>query len=333
MVHGQIAAYDAGSEKLESYIERFDFYCLANKIDSDEGKKATFLSTVGASTFEKVKELLSPRTVQQVTYGMIIEKLISHYKPQCIEIAERFKFFKRHQNSGESIADFEAGLRKLGSTCNFGAYLETALRDQFVCGLSDSKCQQDLLCSSDLSLTSAVQAAKAREAVLREAELFGAGEAATTHRVAQGDGGRQQREERTSGAVRHGKPCWRCGNKHKERCKFISYRCNRCGETGHLARCCAQQRRGDTHAVHEQEEEEAVAMENVSNDSPVYMVQRTKVNVPPIWCSILIGSTTVNMELDTGAGVTLIDENTYRQLMPRPRLSVCGTRLKSYVLW
>ena len=164
---------------------------------SDDSKKATFLSTVGASTYEKVKELLSPQTIQQTSYAVIIEKLIAHYKPQCIEIAERFKFFKRHQGSGESIADFEAGLRKLGSTCNFGAYLETALRDQFVCGLSDTKCQQDLLCSSDLSLTSAVQAAKAREAVLREAELFGAatGATAAAHRVARAAvlGGSRQR--------------------------------------------------------------------------------------------------------------------------------------------
>ncbi|KAF0310614.1 hypothetical protein FJT64_018410 [Amphibalanus amphitrite] len=55
-------------------------------------------------------------------------------------------------------------------------------------------------------------------------------------------------------------------------------RCNKCGETGHLARCCARQRRGDAHAIQEQEEEEeeAVAMENVSRDSPVCMVQRTK---------------------------------------------------------
>ena len=45
-----VCATDAGSEKLESYIERFDFYCAANKIVSDDSKKATFLSTVGAST-------------------------------------------------------------------------------------------------------------------------------------------------------------------------------------------------------------------------------------------------------------------------------------------
>ena len=334
MVHGQISAYSAGSEKLESYLERFDFYCAANKIDSDEAKKATFLSTIGAPTFEKAKELLSPQTVQQASYSVIIEKLKSHYKPQCIEIAERFKFFKRHRGSGECIADFEAGLRKLGSTCNFGSYLETALRDQFVCGLSDSKCQQDLLCSSDLSLASAVQAAKAREAVLREAELLGAGAAAVTHRVAPSGAGKQTPKDRVqvSGTTRPNKPCWRCGNTHRAPCRFTSYRCNVCRETGHLARCCPRGRRGGTHAIQEEEEreDEVVAMENVSNDSPVYMVQRTQVNVPPIWCPIRIGGTTVKMELDTGAGVTLIDEHTYRQIKPRPPLSACGTRLRSY---
>ena len=45
-----------------------------------------------------------------------MEHLIGHYKPQTIEIAERFKFFKRHQLRGESTTDFMTELRRLVKT-------------------------------------------------------------------------------------------------------------------------------------------------------------------------------------------------------------------------
>ena len=51
-------------------------------------------------------------------------------------------------------------LRRLAKTCNFGAYLETALCDQFVCGL---KCQQELSCEANLTVEIALKKARAAE--------------------------------------------------------------------------------------------------------------------------------------------------------------------------
>ena len=36
------------------------------------------------------------------------------------------------------------------------------------------------------------------------------------------------------------------------------------------------------------------------------------------------------MELDTGAGVTIIDEGTYKLMKKRPKLTVCSVKLRSY---
>ena len=47
-------------------------------------------------------------------------------------------------------------LRQLARMCNFGQYLETALRDQFVCGLRDEKCQRELLSIQDLTAEIAI---------------------------------------------------------------------------------------------------------------------------------------------------------------------------------
>ena len=63
-----------------------------------------------------------------------------------------------------------AELRALAKTCNFAAYLETAIRGQFICGLDDPKYQQELLCQGKLTANFALPRAQAMEAVAKESE-------------------------------------------------------------------------------------------------------------------------------------------------------------------
>jgi len=95
-----------------------------------------------------------------------------HYKKNTVEIAERFKFFKRVQCDNEEAAEYVAELWKLGKTCNFGDYLDTALRDQLVCGLRDQKTQKELLCIHGLTLAVVTERARAAEAVNREVQYL-----------------------------------------------------------------------------------------------------------------------------------------------------------------
>ena len=73
-----------------------------------------------------------------------------------------------------------AELRRLAKTCNFGDYLDTAIRDQFVCGLGDLKCQKELLCTADLTVAVALQKARAVEVVTQEAKAMQEPSQATT---------------------------------------------------------------------------------------------------------------------------------------------------------
>ena len=154
MAHGNLREFDPKKESIEDFRERFNFYCLANNIrDNNEEnlrrKKALFITLLGQVTFARLKVLASPTPVSELTLDAIMERLIGHYRPQTIEIAERFKFFiKRNQSNIESATEFVAELRRLAKTCNFGGYLETAIRDQFGCGLRDLKCQKELLCEA-----------------------------------------------------------------------------------------------------------------------------------------------------------------------------------------
>ena len=127
--------------------KRFEFYCVANGIrgDNADKKRAHFVTLLGQETFAKLKTLASPIAVSELTLDAIKQHLNNYFRPVTVEIAERFKFFKRNQKEQESFTDYMSELRRLAKTCNFDAYLETALRDQFVCGLWDVKCQRELL--------------------------------------------------------------------------------------------------------------------------------------------------------------------------------------------
>ena len=164
MAHGTLREFDFNKESIDDFRQRFEFYCLANNIrDGDEAqrnrKKALFLTLVGQATFAKLRDLASPREVTDISLDDIMELLKTQYRPQTVEIAECFKFFKRTQDTSERTSDFMAALRHLAKTCNFGQYLETALRDQFVCGLHDEKCQRELLSIQDLTANIALQKA------------------------------------------------------------------------------------------------------------------------------------------------------------------------------
>ena len=73
---------------------------------------------------------------------------------------------------GKSITKFMAELRWLARTCNFDDYLNTAIRDQFVCGLKDTKCQTKLLCVADLTVAVALRKELAAEVLTQEAKAM-----------------------------------------------------------------------------------------------------------------------------------------------------------------
>ena len=113
-------------------------------------EKGTFSHTAGTGNLREIERSSKSHTNQWAYTRRDKRHLEGHYRPQTIEIAKRFKFFKKSQVKSESATEFMAASRRLAKTCNFKQYLELAIRDQFVCGLQDSKCQKDFECCSVL---------------------------------------------------------------------------------------------------------------------------------------------------------------------------------------
>ncbi|XP_013144902.1 PREDICTED: uncharacterized protein LOC106108315, partial [Papilio polytes] len=126
------------------------------------------LHYIGADLYETLCDLLSPKTPETCSYSHNVDVLQLHLDPKPLEIAEFFKFHHRLQNEGEPVKDYLVALRKMAITCNFGTFLTTALRNQFVCGIRSQRIRDRLLESRDLTLERAVDIAAGIESALAE---------------------------------------------------------------------------------------------------------------------------------------------------------------------
>ena len=108
IVQGHIWEFDSAKETIEDFHQRFEFYCKANNIKSEDEaqlahKKSSVHHHVGVDGLHEVAWFWQvPMTFQTLTLNQIIEILTIHYWLQTIEIAERYKFFKDTQGDQET---------------------------------------------------------------------------------------------------------------------------------------------------------------------------------------------------------------------------------------
>ena len=142
--HGRLAEFSPGIDTVENYKERVFLYCTANSIEDEDKQKAVFLTSFGGTTYTQLKNLVRSRLPQDLELEALIDVIKRHYHHKVVVTAERFKFFKRQQREGESITVYLSELRRLAKNCEFGEYLQTALRDQLACGLNSETLQKNV---------------------------------------------------------------------------------------------------------------------------------------------------------------------------------------------
>ena len=159
---GCLDELQVGTEDFDCYIERMEQYFIAN--DVPEAKKvATFLSAIGAKAYELLHNLVAPDSPKDKRFNDLVKTLRAHLKPKPLVITERFKFHKRMQQQEESVAEYIVTLKHLATHCDFGTFLNDALRNQLVVGLSQDSTQRKLLTEDKLTFKKACEIAQAME--------------------------------------------------------------------------------------------------------------------------------------------------------------------------
>lgn len=96
---------------------------------------------MGAETFSSLWSLVQTEKTGDQSFVDIVKSLEGHFYPKPLVIAERFRFQKRNEEEGESVAQYVAVLKILTEHCEFNATLNDTICNWIVCGLRSKAIQ------------------------------------------------------------------------------------------------------------------------------------------------------------------------------------------------
>ena len=218
------------------------------------------------------------------------------------------------------------------------------LRDRLVWGVKDTTIQKKLLSETDLTLDKAIQLAQSAETAEKNVkEMGGETPKEPVHQIRGPPGHRKgSGTKRSVMETRDRENCSRCGKPgHQGKdCPFRDRVCHKCQCRGHLARVCRsssnpkkgpRREKGRRHPVRHLEESEDSTSELEEFLGLVREVGGIhKLYQPPIKVPLRIDGVQVQMELDTGASVSIVSEDQYKQYWPGRSLDKSTIRLQTY---
>ena len=245
-------------------------------------------------------------------------------------------------------------LKKLAGTCEFtNEQLSDSLRDRFICGLRSEQIKRKLL-SANFTFQEAVDAAIAQEIAQKDVRDLGAnsqGENSSSsvnkvkrdNRSSRGRwsgrrrGGSGKQPQQTGD---HKNRCFRCGltNHTPDNCKYKDSECFKCHLTGHLQSECRNEKpppkrtTGKQHVHHTNQDSEAEVFDDIGDEflGSIFNLEESQkpglrkfgLSAPAVKVPVQIEDVNFQMEVDTGAAVSILNyadyERYFKYLALRP---------------
>ena len=291
---------------------RFEQFLSASGLDKDD--EARQVSTLMYCLGDDAEGVLASTNIKdddRKKYKEVMAKFDDYFKVRKNIIYERAKFNTRDQKEGETADEYITALYELIETCEYGTFKEEILRDRLVVGIRDKRMSEKLQLEADLTLESAKKSIRQKEAVRQQSkELATSANEHLVEHVTRQTTRRPHRSKvgaasRPQGGATPSK-CMRCGRrKHQgnEKCPARNVICHNCKKRGHFkAHCLSKTSQASTAEV-EVEEEGAAFLGTLSSGSS------------SSWRStVSLNNKAVKFKLDTGAEVTAVSEETYKQV-------------------
>ena len=320
--YGNMGEFDQAVENWESYIERMEQYFVANDVTSAAKKRAILLSTCGPSTYTTIHSLAAPNKPTDMDYKVLLELTMKHYNPRPSVIMQRYKFNATTQQPGESISSYVVELRKLTEFCDFGESLNDMLRDKFVSGLRNTKTQHRLLSEKGLTFAKAQEIAQAMELADKDVKSLQSGPQTFVHKLQESQPATQRPTKKNPqypnrGSNPHTTVCYRCGGKHlATSCHFKTEQCHVCGKIGHIARVCHNRYQNSSkgHTANVVESQSAQPSTTDSTEYTLFPIDSSQSKTTPWRTTLTLNGEEVEIEIDTGASVSLISQVAFDKL-------------------
>ena len=213
---------------------------------------ATLHSVMGKDCLEIFLNLeLTPEERASVTSSL--KALEAYFKPKTNVVYERFMFNSATQSSEEGIDEFVNRLRKMASSCKYGALTDEMIRDRIVIGVRDKDSKLRLLKEDELDLNKALSICRSNEAASKQLKFMKQEEIQTDEQVNTVDSqakllDKQHKQKKDTKYGKNGKAtkgakknCSRCRatkQYRKEECKAYGQTCHLRSKPNHFASVC-----------------------------------------------------------------------------------------------
>ena len=135
----------------------------------DATRVATFLTVIRKEAVDVYNTFNWANERDNLKIDSVLKKFDAFCNPRKNTIYERYVFFSRNQENGESIAHYVTVLKTMSNTCEFGDLKEPLIRDRVVFGIQDNSVRERLVRDPDLTLQTAIE--KVRSAESTNAQL------------------------------------------------------------------------------------------------------------------------------------------------------------------
>ena len=252
----------------------------------------------------------------KVKIDKVLEQFEKFCEPRKNTIYERYLFFSRGQESGESIDKYATVLRNMADNCEFQDLKDSLIRDRIVLGVSDNHVRERLLRVPDLTLEKALEISRAAEATQSQLKQM---------QNIQEVNELRSKNERTPNEKFEGKTpayggehidCKFCGRRHvrdRMKCPAYGQRCNRCGKNDHFAvKCLAGKRLSEKsradQKLHYVDNFDQCPFEEYTIDAVTHSaVENTKYYPKQLFTTVRVNnSKDVTFQLDCGATCNLL---------------------------
>lgn len=333
------------AENWRIFKQNFDVFATAIELAKkpEEVRIGIFLNTIGPAALETYNTFgLSEAEAKK--YDSVVKSFADFCQPKKNEVYETFIFHGRNQKEEEPFDNFLMDLKKLVRTCGFENQ-DRMIRDRIVIGVLDERLQKRLLEKDNLTLSQAIDMARAAEATHKQLKKMQQQHNTDNQRMTLDDVTHSNRKVKYSHTNDVRNKSYREFNKSNDEknyqkrsmnrnnenlnkilgsCKFCKGRheigrcpafgkiCNNCGKPNHFAIACM------TKAVREiklqnnngeSEEEEEFILDSLTSKSSKVINENTR------WYEIVrINDQFIKFKLDTGADIGTLPYSLFKKL-------------------
>ena len=308
---------------------------LANK---DEAVQVANLLYVMGAESDRILDQLALSAADKNKIKPVLDAFDAYFTPKRNVIHERAQFHKCIQKEGESVDEYVRRLYELSEHANFPDR-DDSIRDRLVLGLQNTEVSEKLQLQIEppLTLELAIRIAKNKEVVSKQIQEQRHVDAVKTPRSKQTHSSRGPGRGGGPGRSGHATPkqdekgqCKFCGLSHARRqCPAYGQLCYNCQTKNHFAAVCKKKSYSQREKEVKQVKVECQSDDTDSEEEVVFLMSVSNKIDEPWRQEFVVDGQTVTFKIDTGADVSCMSFDCYKELKSPPPLLKTRTILKS----